>query len=37
MRRIEMDIKEILVRLLGRAEGTFPEVNETHLDVVLNN
>ena len=32
MRRIEMDIKEILVRLLGRAEGTFLEANETHLD-----
>lgn len=32
MRRIEIDIKEILERLLGRAESTFPEANETHLD-----
>ena len=32
MRRIEMDMKEILGRLLGRVESTSPEANETHLD-----
>jgi hypothetical protein len=32
MKRIEMDIKEILQRLLDRFESAFAEANETHLD-----
>jgi hypothetical protein len=32
MKRIEMDMKETLGRMLGRVESTFSEAHETHLD-----